>query len=691
MTQRRRAAATIPPLSKQLIPSNSCIDFRARGPAMTRDETVALFLECEAKRSEARAAALDGGRSKCDADTAGHEAAKLHWNSWAGAFLDRKKALEVGGLWAADASGRGGNTETSAWIEAANTDLSQCFLVARRDNWKIAEAPDRGDLIPIELDCNCINLSGFIFPWRAYFCGSGFLGRTDFDGAVFHDRAEFDGAAFHRNVKFEKSIFSGVARFASTKFRASSSFVFAAFSDFAIFEDAKFFKEVLFQCAKFSSEADFRKVHFSGYGSFQRATFASNADFGSAIFSGYADFSGASFKWCATFLDATFSGKADFEHACFQMKADFANLTFISDVSFAGAKFGPGSEADFGLSTFERTAEFSSAEFRNEAVFRAIWVKRAFSLANVRFHCVPDFIQAHFEEVPRLDHVTVEVGLRPSSWTLGPPTPRINLFQLYQSWRYHHHLRLGMPGDAGARWRALKRLAIQGHDTDRELQFFSGEIRAARFAGDWPLPWPAWKASAWLGFLRFWAGMLYELFSNFGRSLIRPFLAWALCIAIFAAHFLGQSPEMAAKRRDLHRGGVYGQAIAYSTVALDAIRQRPAPACLSEETEKSFPNKRLKVENGDGFSGLMKQVRDETSLVNEALSIAYHNAVIVLDGSGDSAHRAFGCLYGVERYGGSPVAYVPRSVAIASGIQKLLSAIFIFLFGLALRNMLKVK
>jgi hypothetical protein len=55
------------------------------------------------------------------------------------------------------------------------------------------------------------------------------------------------------------------------------------------------------------------------------------------------------------------------------------------------------------------------------------------------------------------------------------------------------------------------------------------------------------------------------------------------------------------------------------------------------------------------------------------------------------AQAAFGCLYGVERYGGNPVAYVPRNVAIASGIQKLLSAIVIFLFGLAVRNMLKVK
>ena len=36
---------------------------------MTRDETVALFLECEAKRGEARAAALAGGKSEHEART----------------------------------------------------------------------------------------------------------------------------------------------------------------------------------------------------------------------------------------------------------------------------------------------------------------------------------------------------------------------------------------------------------------------------------------------------------------------------------------------------------------------------------------------------------------------------------------------------------------------------------------------
>jgi hypothetical protein len=66
--------------------------------------------------------------------------------------------------------------------------------------------------------------------------------------------------------------------------------------------------------------------------------------------------------------------------------------------------------------------------------------------------------------------------------------------------------------------RALKRISIQGHDTGRELQFFAGEMRSARFASDWPFPWPLFKASGWTGLLRFWMGMIYQLLSNFGRA-----------------------------------------------------------------------------------------------------------------------------------------------------------------------------
>ncbi len=92
---------------------------------MTRDETVALFLECEAKRAEARAAALAGGASEEGARTTGHEAAKAHWNAWAERMLAERKALEADGRWAAEKDWKGDlepkNEDTRAWMDAATS------------------------------------------------------------------------------------------------------------------------------------------------------------------------------------------------------------------------------------------------------------------------------------------------------------------------------------------------------------------------------------------------------------------------------------------------------------------------------------------------------------------------------------------------------------------------------------------
>ena len=447
--------------------------------------------------------------------------------------------------------------------------------------------------------------------------------------------------------------------------------------------------------------ADFRDFLFPGDASFKSATFTGNASFGGAIFTGqawfekaiftgYASFKRAIFTSSALFMSAAFTGYASFTGAIFTSSALFMNAAFTGNGFFAGARFKQ--DAGFLLARFDQSATFAGAEFGGRASFEAIRGERGFSMAGAVFDAVPDFIQAHFAEAPRLDNVEVKGRMLTAPEKEPEEGEKLSRReQFHHDWQekspLYRRATSGISKDSTlrnvpARWRALKRLAIQGHDTDRELAFFSGEVSSARFAGDWPLPWPIWKASAWGGSLRFYAGWLYQIFSDFGRSLLRPFIAWSLCIVIFAVYFLGQNPDMVAKRREQHRHGFIGQVIAYSNTAWDALFKKPPPACFSK-TELDG--------NQNGFSGLVEQVRAQTNPVNEALSIAYHNALIVLDSSGDSAHRAYGCLYGVERYGGNPVAFVPRSVAIASGIQKLLSAIFIFLFGLALRNMLKVK
>ena len=96
--------------------------------------------------------------------------------------------------------------------------------------------------------------------------------------------------------------------------------------------------------------------------------------------------------------------------------------------------------------------------------------------------------------------------------------------------------------------------------------------------------------------------------------------------------------------------------------------------------------------NENQTGGLTEPFRGQTGARDEALHLAFRNAFVVLDGSAEAAHRTFGCLYGVELYGGSnPLAIVPSAVSTVSAIQKLFSALMIFLFGLALRNMLKMK
>ncbi len=259
---------------------------------------------------------------------------------------------------------------------------------------------------------------------------------------------------------------------------------------------------------------------------------------------GHIRFDGFVFPSIARFERATFSGIARFGSAIFSGDAGFGGQTFPSDVFFNHATFKE--KANFSIVKFERIAQFNGARFLGDADFNAMRGERSFSMADAIFEAVPDFIQAHFEEAPRLDNMRVAGRLLTSGD--GKPSRQAKLHRKLKSLSYTYRRITSADHNIPARWRALKRLAIEGHDTDRELDFFSGEIRSARFAGDWPLRWPVWKASAWNGFLRFWAGLLYQIFSNFGRSLLRPVMFWGLLIINFAVYFLGQNEGMTARR-----------------------------------------------------------------------------------------------------------------------------------------------
>ncbi len=115
------------------------------------------------------------------------------------------------------------------------------------------------------------------------------------------------------------------------------------------------------------------------------------------------------------------------------------------------------------------------------------------------------------------------------------------------------------------------------------MEFFAQEIRTRRFGLDFPLgEWRGLrKGLAWvvrksrlkpmrqaaLKFAqdikdsplcgphvgRFWFGWFYELLSNFGRSFARPFFAWLASVGVFAFLYLGFA-----------KAGGLGDALAFS-------------------------------------------------------------------------------------------------------------------------------
>ncbi|WP_164729961.1 pentapeptide repeat-containing protein [Rhodomicrobium lacus] len=395
-----------------------------------------------------------------------------------------------------------------------------------------------------------------------------------------------------------------------------------------------------FWCATFQAYAHFSNTIFSDYASFSSATFNGGADFQSAKFNGYAFFQKATFSGDAIFAHATFSAYALFLTTNVSGDASFFSATFSGNSRFDDARFR--NNAIFKLAGFRKYASFERVTFEGPASFSAIRGDSGFTMAGARFDKVPDFIQAHFEEAPRLDNM--KVSSERNSDLAG--------------------------NEQCARWRALKHLAIQAHDTDRELEFNAQEITAERMAA-------LSSGKAWYGGVRSIASFLYRWTSDYGRSLTLPFAWWGAAIAISASFYLSQTP---AVQRDLE--------LKDTTVVFEILR---TVGYASSNSVQCFNQDGLEL-NKSAIGGLIDGFRDTTSARAEALHLAFRNAFIVLDGSSEAAHRTYGCLYGVELYGGSnPVAVVPSAVSTASAVQKLFSALMIFLFGLALRNMLKVK
>lgn len=241
----------------------------------------------------------------------------------------------------------------------------------------------------------------------------------------------------------------------------------------------------------FPSVVDFFSSEFLADVSFRATTFRSTAGFRYTTFANFVSFSRSEFLGAAWFARMSFKEVALFSMANFRNLARFATVTFEDDALFQSTEFHD--KAYFFQNNFVRRADFKEAVFKDDVYFQASKSESHFSLSGASFKKLPGFNQTSFQQAPDLDDVYFP---RPPFWKIGD-----------------RRLVAG--------YRAMRRLAIQGHDYDREQMAFVGELRSRRWTTD------RWYQPA------LWLGYIYDAVSDSGRSIARPFITWLVSIVIF--------------------------------------------------------------------------------------------------------------------------------------------------------------
>ncbi len=255
--------------------------------------------------------------------------------------------------------------------------------------------------------------------------------------------------------------------------------------------------------------------------------FLLDAVFDWAHFEGSVGFAATHFRDIARFDQCVFSGTTWFHHALFD------NDVWMGQVKFRGY------------------TDFYKAKFDQQSSFYGIQSDGAFILNAVFFRTIPDFTQASFQGTPRIDSAII------------PPM------------EFFPTLEATVAQDLQARYRAIRQLAIAGHDHESEAKAFKAEMRAKRGTEH---KW--WHAP-------FWFGVIYDALSDFGQSIMRPFWIWGLSILVFSAAYLAHAGKLATWSASCADGTpywlkslVFALKNAILFVSWDREQVRSAYACL---------------------------------------------------------------------------------------------------------------
>ncbi|MEH6478259.1 MAG: pentapeptide repeat-containing protein [Sneathiella sp.] len=288
-------------------------------------------------------------------------------------------------------------------------------------------------------------------------------------------------------------------------------------------------------------EIDFSNIVFPADMSFYKFEFPTRVRFDQATFNGVS-FVEATFHRDAMFEDATFAKVDDPEHMDSFSKTNFMDgsvefkkTTFGNNVVFFNATFACISlrfndcvfKKSVYLADSKVTASiiFTDVTFRDDAHFSGTVFTNFVSFINSRFLEACVVVGTKFEQAPVLDDVTFsEVPDFQRTAFIGSLDLRNAKIPFNKSderaWIFFE---IAVSPLQAGRYRRLKELAVSAHDNASALNFFANELKSKIFHD--------------AGFIESSLIFLYGVFSDFGRSVLRPFISLVFLWFVFSLIF----------------------------------------------------------------------------------------------------------------------------------------------------------
>lgn len=205
-----------------------------------------------------------------------------------------------------------------------------------------------------------LDFSGFIFPQST-------KGKTSFKNSKFTYPAKFSNCKFSPTCEMEEIYFGNHAEFKFCTFPGKSSFRKCRFDGPSTFEGSRFLDDANFSEVSANAEITFENATFTHQLNFRLATIRKSANLSKCEFHGHTIFNQSKSLSEVDFSDSKFFSETEFTSIENISSITFKRSAFKSKLTFARNKV---RHSDFSGATFQKEAFFNTTAFQGEHYFK---------------------------------------------------------------------------------------------------------------------------------------------------------------------------------------------------------------------------------------------------------------------------------------------------------------------------------